>query len=498
MEWALGNKAYDVIVGIAARRQASNTIYAVKTCRVVGAKILNIIPDPGPMASQQSATSYHNYYWWHAEDFLVRIESKYPNSAQEMSWHFTAVVMCMEDAPQCAEMLEHPGWPADSASVATEYHTSFEKECGFGEVLTSIYSEHLAEEEDRTFSFSCGEAPGLKLKECDWTEEDGKHLGGEWTLGTGEKVIVGLKSSAVRKDKKDRTYSIKSCKVDGPDMPQSVAGASWANEYGQKLSYTVQSTSFMTKIISRYSNHHRDRKFKFATVQLCMVGTDLESSKDPIPKTFEKNMALWKPSIYSQERIMRNTVQDVTRTEIPWVSFSDFADWNFSSRALLIPKQADKQLVLRFDTEVKMQSYVMAGGTLIVCGGGDFYTPFRGIYLLNRIFGLSIKKGPENGYKYGSEMTARSNETGCGIFCSMHTLTHMPWTTMIVNIDSLPREALVAFSFEDEVNKAATPVFTIPYGKGLIVYLGFDWWEASMEQRQPWADLVKLAYDRNA
>jgi len=307
-------------------------------------------------------------------------------------------------------------------------------------------------------------------------------------------VIVGLKSSTYSNDKQDRTYSIKSCKVEDPDMPQAVSATSWANEYRGTLSYNMQHTSFMTKIISTYSELHRDRKFQFASVQLCVAGTDVAIEGLSVPGTFEETLALWEPSIHSKEQIMNHMKADMTRVKIPWVPFSEFADWNFSSRALLIPKQADKQLVLSFESEVKIQNYVMAGGTLIVCGGGDFYMPYRGINLLNRIFGLGISKGPENGYQYGTTLTAKRNEIGCGIFCSAGNLKDMPWTTMTVSTKSLPAEALVAYKFEDEANKASTPVFTLPYHKGLIVYLGFDWWQNEEEKRQPWADLLKLAF----
>jgi len=498
-EWALGNKHYDVIVGMGARTQASETIYKVKTCRVVGAKIINVVPDPRPMTYHGLFGTHGNFYWPFTEDFVVRIESQHPNSNPNFEWYFTSVVMCTEEAPQCAEMLEHSGDPADSAGITTKHHTAFKKECPLGEVLTSIYSEHSAKEKDRNFSFSCGVAPGLKLTDCAWTIEDSKHLAEEeWTLGNGERVIVGLRSSTFSNDKQDRTYSIKSCKVNGTDMPQSVSATSWANEYRGTLSYNMQHTSFMTKIVSTYSELHRDRKFKFATVQLCVAGTDVPTGNIFVPETFEETLALWESSIHSKEHIVNHMKTDMTRVEIPWVTFSDFADWNFSSRALLIPNHADKQLVLNFESEVKIQDYVMAGGTLIVCGGGDFYTPYRGISLLNRIFGLGISKGPKNSYHYGTGLTAKRNEPGCGIFCSAGNLKDMPWTTMTVSTENLPATALIAYKFEDEANRASTPVFTLPYHKGLIVYLGFDWWQNEEEKRQPWADLLKLAFHGQA
>jgi len=435
---------------------------------------------------------------------VVRIDSLLPNSGKEISWKFTAAVMCKEDPPQCAEFADHSGKSANTTNSETEYHKKFEKVCRTGEVLVSIYSEHSAKEEDRTFSFSCGAAVGVNLTDCAWTKEDSKLLGSEWIIGTDDRVIVGLRSAerdADRKNRKDRTFSIKSCRIAGLHMHESVIDQKWANEYGRKLSYTVQSTSFMTKIISHHSNSIGDRIFKFSTIRLCRAGADWVTPHRPAINISTNNLAVWSHTSYSAENNIRHMKDDLNHSEIPWTSFSDFEEWGFNSKALLIPEQTKQQLLLTLENEDKMQNYVVAGGTLIVCEGGVSESeehPYRGLYLLKRIFGFQIEKFDDSDQFYNSLATASRNDTGCGIFCTVKELKDIPWTTKAVLKNSLPNQALVAFYFEDGKNKATTPVFTIPYKKGLIVYFGFNWYEGSQTKRQPWPALLKLAYSRGA
>jgi len=260
--------------------------------------------------------------------------------------------------------------------------------------------------------------------------------------------------------------------------------------------YTSPATRFMTKITSGYSREQNDRNFKFTTVSLCKASKYLSSEFDTPPgrskKTFEKEMALWQDEIYTNlDKEVLHLKEDMKNAQIPWKNFSDFNKWDFNSSALLIPEQELRQLILPDRIEHKVLKYVSEGGTLIVCGSGQYWSPEeegRGASLLNRIFGFYITK---YGFEWSGQK-ALTNSTGCGIFCGVDEV-EMHSTTVTVSIDSLPPQALVAFVKADD--SKATPAFTIPYKNGLIVYLGFDWWSSP---RTGWNTLLQLAYGRTA
>jgi len=498
--WTLGN-TNTVIVGMKSQRhdnvrsKTKDRTYAIKTCRVVGTEALAIQEDPDWVNSYDQPLSYTL-----AKDrFLMRITSQHSNRFEDRIWKFTTGRLVKADARQCSTMV-HVGKPADGNSFVTEFHGKFEKVCGKGEVLTSIYSEHWDRKEDRKFSFSCGRAPGVELSECAWTKENPNLLDGEWTIGSNERIIVGLKSAgrdAVRKLTKDRTYSIKSCKVPGLDAHAPITDADWANSYDRVLSYTLPETRFMTKITSRHSNQHEDRQFKFTTTQLCKASKpldeDIDSDELPVPtkNIFKKEMALWENKDYVDvEEEVKHLKEDLGKAEISWKSFAEFSTWDFNSSTLLIPEQELRQLMLEEKTEKKLLKYVSKGGTLVVCGSGDFWTETgKGVNLINRVFGFYIKKHGDE----WSNAKAKKNETGCGIFCSVDEVS-MPSATVTISISTLPPEALVAFVKADDPK--ATPVLTIPYKTGLIVYLGFDWY--SEDRPTTWSTLLKLAHDRTA
>jgi len=496
--WTLGNTD-TVIVGMKshrtdnARSMSRDRTYAIKICRVVATQALAIQQDPDWVNSYDKPLSYTL-----AKDrFLMRITSQHSNHFEDRIWKFTTGRLCHTDPGQCSTMV-HSGKPADGNNLDTKFHNKFEKLCGKGEVLTSIYSEHLDLYEDRVFSFSCGRAPGVHLTECAWTKEKPNLLDGEWTIGSDDRIIVGLKSAgkdAVRHFTKDRTYSIRSCKVADLDVHAPITDADWANEYDHAMSYTLPETRFMTKITSKHSNLHEDRVFKFTTVELCKASTgepEFDEQANPTKKTFEKEMALWENKYYSHvEEEVLHLKEDMKRAQIPWKVFAYFDKFSFNTRALLVPEQELEQLILKPKVEKKVLSYVSKGGTLIVCGSGDYWAPTsgKGVNLINRIFGFYIRK---HGEEWGAEK-AKKNVTGCGIFCSVDEVAMLA-STVTVSTDSLPPQALVAFVKAEDPK--ATPVFTIPHQNGLVVYLGFDWY--SSDPHTAWTKLLKLAYDRNA
>jgi len=500
-EWTLGNYA-TVIVGIksqrrhAIRRQTRDRTYAIKTCRVAGTEVLSL---------QQDADWVNHYdhqlsYTVAKHSFLMGITSNYSSQSEDRIWKFTTGRLFKVDAAQCSPMV-HSGQRATFTGFVAQSNGKFEKVCGKGEVLTSIYSDRLGKKQNRMLSFSCGPAPGVELTECAWTKQNRNLLEVEWTLGTNERVIVGLKSAGRDADSpqtnqtKDRTYSIKSCKVIGLEVHAPITDADWANEYENLMSYTLPVVRFMTKITSQYSHQQDDRIFKFTTIQLCKPGEvlshDFNDHPTPAKKTFEKEIALWEREDYTHvpEEVL-HMKEDMKQIKVPWKQFSDFNKLSFNSSALLVPEQVLKTVVLPDKIENKLLEYVSEGGTLIVCGSGALWSPTgSGVNLINQFFGFRIAR---HGFEYGVAK-AKKNATGCGLFCSVDEVV-MYSSTQTVNTSSLPPHALVAFVKAGD--SEASPIFTIPHRAGLIVYLGFDWF--SSDRQTAWATLLKLAYDRNA
>ncbi len=138
-----------------------------------------------------------------------------------------------------------------------------------------------------------------------------------------------------------------------------------------------------------------------------------------------------------------------------------------SARTLLIPELEVDDLAAALGTDVEdaIESFVAAGGVLIVHGDPQGYVAT----LLNGVFGFSTLLGAElypGQLALGPMLTATRFEGG---------VTNLYGNDATLAITGLPASARSIYaSPADDIGVAL-----IPYGAGKVIYLGWDWYDAA-------------------
>jgi hypothetical protein len=149
---------------------------------------------------------------------------------------------------------------------------------------------------------------------------------------------------------------------------------------------------------------------------------------------------------------------------------------------VVIPSQQVQALApgLTTTSRATLSNFVAQGGTLIVLGSGGLPSSF-----LNPIFGLAVQE-TNNGSVHGR--TAEANGTE---FADDPETIFGNSSTTVLWPDSVPADALVSYTN----NLGGSAVTAIERGDGLILFLGWDWTDATAfgPQNGGWRNILESA-----
>lgn len=152
---------------------------------------------------------------------------------------------------------------------------------------------------------------------------------------------------------------------------------------------------------------------------------------------------------------------------------------------VVIPEQETSPLGpdLSPDSEAVLRAFVDAGGTLVLLGGADAGEPED---LMNTAFGFGVSSG----HGTGQELTRRPAADGTA-FADGPESVPMLDATVTVDAASLPPGARDVYGVVGGGGGGGgtttnptpptedTGLYTVPYGDGTIVFLGWDWFSST-------------------
>eukprot|EP00931_Biecheleriopsis_adriatica_P004882 TRINITY_DN10647_c0_g2_i1.p1 TRINITY_DN10647_c0_g2~~TRINITY_DN10647_c0_g2_i1.p1 ORF type:complete len:270 (-),score=6.62 TRINITY_DN10647_c0_g2_i1:283-1092(-) len=190
----------------------------------------------------------------------------------------------------CKHFLTHD---VATETQLTPWRTShnkeeFEKyECGTNQALVSMYSVYddgrrRRDTGDRQWKLQCRPLKGFgaSMTDCKWSGTSSKGQNFHELPNTNElEVITGIESSKAnrrRRDRADRLYKFKSCRINGVSAIKSWWDGSWRNQFQRPMSMQEPATDFIRRWQSIWHNKNSDRSYKFYHSQFCLNPSNCE------------------------------------------------------------------------------------------------------------------------------------------------------------------------------------------------------------------------------
>jgi hypothetical protein len=150
-------------------------------------------------------------------------------------------------------------------------------------------------------------------------------------------------------------------------------------------------------------------------------------------------------------------------------TFTDISAAIATHRRLLFPEfeKNDLALALHTSTRAALSNFVTRGDSLIIHGSDSG----RAEHLLNTVFGLSVQESAQK--TYGPLSIRTSQAVGTAFVDDPDTLPNNNATATLLT-ESLPPGARSIYE-----NDGQSAVVLVEWGDGIIIYLGWDWWNAA-------------------
>ncbi|GFR61561.1 hemagglutinin/amebocyte aggregation factor [Elysia marginata] len=154
-------------------------------------------------------------------------------------------------------------WADDQFDNAWDGPLNFE--CPAGEFISSVYSVHNNQREDRRWRLGCSAAPyGAIMPKCSWTED----YVNSWDepisfMCPTDYAVAGIQSYHDNRFE-DRRMKFKCCKPLAYKT-LSCTLTPYLNEFDGELNYTVPNLRVLTGWFSVHQNRQEDRRHKMLT-----------------------------------------------------------------------------------------------------------------------------------------------------------------------------------------------------------------------------------------